>query len=100
MHPTVVDGVGAGDALYRTETFGPIVGVASFATFDEAVAPANGHGYGLSAAIYTNTPAPRLPVPGTRRRGDGGRRYRLNPAGAADSVDEQQPDDGFAPPPM
>lgn len=56
-HPTIVDGIRAGDALYSTETFGPIVGVASFATFDEAVELANGHGYGLSASIYTSTPA-------------------------------------------
>jgi acyl-CoA reductase-like NAD-dependent aldehyde dehydrogenase len=55
-HPTIVDGVVADDALYRTETFGPIVGVATFETFDEATALANGHGYGLSAAIYTSTP--------------------------------------------
>ena len=55
-HPTIVDGVTADDALYRTETFGPLVGVASFADFDEAVALANGHGYGLSAAIYTESP--------------------------------------------
>jgi aldehyde dehydrogenase (NAD+) len=55
-HPTIVDGVVAGDELYRTETFGPIVGVATFETFDEAVTLANGHGYGLSAAIYTSTP--------------------------------------------
>ncbi len=56
-HPTIVDGVTAKDELYRTETFGPIVGVASFADFDEAVELANGHGYGLSSAIYTNDPA-------------------------------------------
>jgi aldehyde dehydrogenase (NAD+) len=55
-HPTIVDGVRAGDELYRTETFGPIVGVATFSTFDEAIALANGHGYGLSAAIYTTSP--------------------------------------------
>jgi aldehyde dehydrogenase (NAD+) len=55
-HPTIVDGVLADDALYGTETFGPIVGVATFETFDEAVALANGHGYGLSASIYTSTP--------------------------------------------
>jgi aldehyde dehydrogenase (NAD+) len=52
-HPTIVDGVTADDAIYRTETFGPIVGVARFADFDAAVQLANGHGYGLSAAIYT-----------------------------------------------
>jgi alpha-ketoglutaric semialdehyde dehydrogenase len=52
-HPTVVDGVTMEDELYRTETFGPIVGVAEFSTFEEAVALSNNHGYGLSAAIYT-----------------------------------------------
>jgi aldehyde dehydrogenase (NAD+) len=52
-HPTIVDGVTADDEIYRTETFGPIVGVAKFADFDAAVELANGHGYGLSAAIYT-----------------------------------------------
>ncbi|WP_214405297.1 aldehyde dehydrogenase family protein [Pseudonocardia lacus] len=56
-HPTIVDGVRADDDIYRTETFGPIVGVATFDTFDEAVDLANGHGYGLSAAIYTTNPA-------------------------------------------
>jgi alpha-ketoglutaric semialdehyde dehydrogenase len=55
-HPTIVDGVTADDELYLTETFGPIVGVASFGDFDEAIALANGHGYGLSSAIYTNDP--------------------------------------------
>jgi aldehyde dehydrogenase (NAD+) len=53
-HPTIVGGVTAEDEMYRTETFGPIVGVARFADFEEAVALANGHGYGLSSAIYTN----------------------------------------------
>ncbi len=52
-HPTIVDGVRIDDAIANTETFGPIIGVASFSTFDEAIALANGHGYGLSCAIYT-----------------------------------------------
>ena len=43
----------ADDEIYSTETFGPIVGVAKFSTFDEAMELANGHGYGLSSAIYT-----------------------------------------------
>jgi aldehyde dehydrogenase (NAD+) len=55
-HPTIVAGVRAGDELYRHETFGPIVGVARCGGFDEAVELANGHGYGLSASIYTNDP--------------------------------------------
>jgi aldehyde dehydrogenase (NAD+) len=56
VHPTIVDGVTMDDDLYKQETFGPIVGVATFNEFDEAIALANGHGYGLSASIYTNDP--------------------------------------------
>jgi acyl-CoA reductase-like NAD-dependent aldehyde dehydrogenase len=56
VHPTIVDGVTIDDELYRTETFGPIVGVASFDTFDEAIELANRHGYGLSSSIYTSDP--------------------------------------------
>jgi acyl-CoA reductase-like NAD-dependent aldehyde dehydrogenase len=54
-HPTIVDGVTLEDALYSTETFGPIIGVARFSEFDEAMELANAHGYGLSSAIYTTT---------------------------------------------
>ncbi len=52
-HPSVVSGVRPDDALYRNETFGPLVSVMRFTDFEQAVALANGHGYGLSAAIYT-----------------------------------------------
>jgi acyl-CoA reductase-like NAD-dependent aldehyde dehydrogenase len=55
-HPTIVDGVRRDDELYDTETFGPLVGVMSFGSFNEAVELANGHGYGLSASIYTTGP--------------------------------------------
>lgn len=55
-HPTVVSGVRVDDELANTETFGPLVGVAKFSDWDEAMALANGHGYGLSSAIYTNDP--------------------------------------------
>src|SRR5215212_12137031 len=54
--PTFVTGVTLEDELYRTETFGPLVGVARFETFDEAMELANNHGYGLSSAIYTTSP--------------------------------------------
>src|SRR6478752_1049124 len=54
-HPTLVVGVTLEDEIYSTETFGPIVGVARFSTFDEAMALANDHGYGLSSAIYTTS---------------------------------------------
>jgi alpha-ketoglutaric semialdehyde dehydrogenase len=56
VHPTVVDGVRVDDELANTETFGPLIGVASFGDWEEAMALANGHGYGLSASIYTTDP--------------------------------------------
>ena len=43
MHPAIVDGVTADDDLYKQETFGPIVGVATFGDFDEAMALAYGY---------------------------------------------------------
>ena len=55
-HPTVVEGITPGDALYGTETFGPIVGLGRFSHLDQAIELANGHGYGLSASIYTTNP--------------------------------------------
>jgi alpha-ketoglutaric semialdehyde dehydrogenase len=55
-HPTVVEGVRPGDALYDTETFGPLVGLGRFSNLDEAIELANGHGYGLSSSIYTMSP--------------------------------------------
>jgi alpha-ketoglutaric semialdehyde dehydrogenase len=60
VHPTIVAGVRIDDDLANTETFGPLVGVARYEHFDEAIALANGHGYGLSSAIYTNDPASAL----------------------------------------
>jgi alpha-ketoglutaric semialdehyde dehydrogenase len=56
VHPTIVSGVRPDDRLASTETFGPMIGVARFGDWDEAMALANDHGYGLSAAIYTNEP--------------------------------------------
>ncbi|MEV6980549.1 aldehyde dehydrogenase family protein [Sphaerisporangium sp. NPDC051017] len=55
-HPVVVDGVRPQDRLFLEETFGPIVGVTSFAGLDEAVELANRPGYGLSSSIYTTDP--------------------------------------------
>ena len=56
VHPSIVTGVRPGDALYESETFGPLVPVLRFSTFEQAVELANGPGYGLSAAIYTDNP--------------------------------------------
>jgi aldehyde dehydrogenase (NAD+) len=56
-HPSIVDGVRLEDEIVRTETFGPMIGVASFSDFDEAMALANRSGFGLSSAIYTESPS-------------------------------------------
>ena len=55
-HPTIVEGVTRDDALYSTETFGPLVGLGVFDDLGDAIALANGHGFGLSASIYTTDP--------------------------------------------
>jgi len=55
-HPALVDGVVPGDELLVTETFGPMVAVATFSELPEAIEMANLSGYGLSSAIYTRSP--------------------------------------------
>ncbi len=52
-HPTVVDQVKPGDEIYSTETFGPLFNVMTCQDFEQAIHLANGTGYGLSSAIYT-----------------------------------------------
>ncbi len=56
-HPTIVTGIQVDDALFREETFGPLVGVMSYQDLDEAINLANAPGYGLSSSIYTQNPA-------------------------------------------
>jgi len=55
-HPVVVDGVKSNDDLFMEETFGPIIGVTSFKTIEEAIDLANTSGYGLTSAIFTHNP--------------------------------------------
>ncbi len=55
-HPVIVDGVRPVDRLFTEETFGPIVGVTTFRTLEEAIELANLPGYGLSSSIYTTDP--------------------------------------------
>jgi acyl-CoA reductase-like NAD-dependent aldehyde dehydrogenase len=56
-HPVLLDGVRPDDRIFTEETFGPIVGVTTYRTLDEAIELANAPGYGLSSSIYTNDPA-------------------------------------------
>jgi aldehyde dehydrogenase (NAD+) len=55
-HPTIVDGVREDDAIFRNETFGPLVGVTTYVDLDDAIRLANLPGYGLSSSIYTTDP--------------------------------------------
>jgi acyl-CoA reductase-like NAD-dependent aldehyde dehydrogenase len=55
-HPVIVDGVRPDDAMFTTETFGPLVGVTAYRSLDEAIELANAPGYGLSSSIYTTDP--------------------------------------------
>ena len=56
-HPTIVAGLREDDALFREETFGPLVGLTGYRDLDEAIRLANAPGYGLSSSIYTRDPA-------------------------------------------
>jgi acyl-CoA reductase-like NAD-dependent aldehyde dehydrogenase len=54
--PTVLTGVDDDMAVMREETFGPVAAVATVASFDEALARANGTEYGLAATVLTPDP--------------------------------------------
>jgi len=55
--PTVLDGVPPDAALFREETFGPVVSVYRVASDDEAVAAMNDTEYGLHASVWTRSAA-------------------------------------------
>jgi succinate-semialdehyde dehydrogenase/glutarate-semialdehyde dehydrogenase len=51
--PTVITGVTAAAAMSCEETFGPVAGIARFATEEQAIRAANDTPYGLAAYYYT-----------------------------------------------
>jgi len=53
LRPTLFDRVRPDSRLAREEIFGPVLAAMPFETYDEAVAIANGVGYGLTAAVFT-----------------------------------------------
>jgi succinate-semialdehyde dehydrogenase/glutarate-semialdehyde dehydrogenase len=55
FEPTVLAGVTADAAMSCEETFGPVAGVARFATEDEAIRVANDTPYGLAAYFYSQS---------------------------------------------
>ena len=56
VFPTILDGVTPNDEVYSEETFGPFFNVLAYKQLSDAMQLANGTGYGLSSAIYTNDP--------------------------------------------
>jgi aldehyde dehydrogenase (NAD+) len=56
-HPVIVAEVRPDDAIFREETFGPLIGVTAYGELDEAIGLANLPGYGLSSSLYTRDPA-------------------------------------------
>ena len=54
MEPTIVTGVTAEATLTQKEVFGPILGVTSFESDEEAVRLANATVYGLAGAVWTS----------------------------------------------
>ena len=62
-HPTIVDGVTADDDLYRTETFGPIVGVATLRRLRRGDRARERPRLRALVVDLHDEPAPRVPVP-------------------------------------
>jgi acyl-CoA reductase-like NAD-dependent aldehyde dehydrogenase len=54
LQPTVLTGVLHDMKVCAKEVFGPVVGIASYDDFDEALRLANESEYGLQAAVYTS----------------------------------------------
>jgi alpha-ketoglutaric semialdehyde dehydrogenase len=51
--PTIIEDVGAGDEITRSELFGPITCLYRVNSFEEAIALANDSPFGLTASIHT-----------------------------------------------
>lgn len=54
IQPTVFEDVEPQMRIAQEEIFGPVIGIIRAKDFDDAIAKANGIGFGLSASIVTN----------------------------------------------
>ena len=68
-HPTIVTGVKPGDDLAVTETFGPIVPVAKFSSWDEAIGARQRPRLRAVVGDLHQRPQARPPLPPGRQRG-------------------------------
>jgi acyl-CoA reductase-like NAD-dependent aldehyde dehydrogenase len=62
MQPVVVEGVTKEMAMYKEESFGPVVMVLKFADEEQAIAMANDSEYGLSASVFSRDIARALGI--------------------------------------
>jgi vanillin dehydrogenase len=69
MQPAIVEGVSPDCALYREESFGPVVTVLRVDSDQDAVALANEGEYGLSASIFSRDIARAMALAGRIRSG-------------------------------
>jgi malonate-semialdehyde dehydrogenase (acetylating)/methylmalonate-semialdehyde dehydrogenase len=57
VRPTVIADVQKGSELWKTEVFGPVLGLMHVDTIDEAITLANSHAYGNQASLFTSSGA-------------------------------------------
>ena len=57
VRPTVIADVQKGSELWKTEVFGPVLGLMHVDTIDEAISLANSHAYGNQASLFTSSGA-------------------------------------------
>ena len=55
VRPTIIADVQPGDEIWKTEIFGPVLGLMHVNTIDEAIALANSHVYGNQASLFTSS---------------------------------------------
>lgn len=54
MAPTVLEAPDPSDPIVQEEVFGPVLAIQRASDVEEAIALANGTGYGLAAAVWTS----------------------------------------------
>ena len=57
ISPTVIADIEAKDRIFQEEIFGPVLAVAKSENFEHALELANDSQYGLTGAVFSNTPA-------------------------------------------
>ncbi|KAL6793032.1 Aldehyde/histidinol dehydrogenase [Trichoderma sp. SZMC 28012] len=62
LYGTVIEGLTKDMEFWQNESFGPVVGIATYDTVDEAVEVINECEYGLSGAIYTASSLQAIPL--------------------------------------